>query len=451
MTVASGPFVVTANWILPIAAPPIPNGWIAICDGVVQYVGSQLPAVYASAKRYTLNGYALLPGLINAHCHLEFSDLEAPIPAGNGFPDWIERLLAYRRSQASQPEQRFLQRQAAISSGVHESYAAGVRWIIDITTQPWEASWIATAVAEIRSRSAISLGPYAPVAVQPCIEILDIIPSRLVETLAFANEQIDAPKSDGVWERGVAPHAPYTTSLSTTQQSVQLSRDHQRLSTMHLAESVDEMEWLEKGSGRFHRLLSPIMSDDYFEKRGQISEHLKALESAPLSLIAHGNYLREGELRQLASRSQSMAIVHCPRTHAHFGHQHLESQHYPLEQRQKMGVRHLLGTDSRASNPDLNLWREAKTLRALHSSISSESILRMITSDAADFLGIAPQYGTIRYGSLGLLTAVRLSSVNQPVPLGHDLDAAYDRVLDSDTQSVPLEVVLTGQFGSISQ
>ncbi len=437
------PFAVSADWVLPIDSPPIQNGWVVIRSGLVEFVGGQLPAIFKPAIRFHLNGFAILPGLINAHCHLEFSDLKQPLPSGNSFADWIGSLLAYRRSLGNSSAASSNSKREAITSGIRESYAAGVRWIADMTTQPWERGWIAHAVESALSDLSPLFFPAAPIVMEPCVEILDIVKSKFNESHHFAAEQLSAPMSECIADIGYAPHAPYTTSLSATQKCVELSSTHRRLVTMHLAESADEIEWLKHHSGGFANLLGPILGDDYFEGLGQISEYLDVLTTAPRALIAHGNYLAEKDLHVLASRSQRMAIAHCPRTHRHFGHLHDSLQKYPLAGRISLGVRHLLGTDSRASNPDLNIWSEAKQVHENHPDVSSKKILNMITHDAANFLGIEERYGTVRSGIPALLTAIKLESEFQSSRKSFTSDQVYDVVLGPKTTSAPLELVLS--------
>ena len=222
-------FVVAADWLIPVVSDPIPNGFVVIARGRIQFVGSELPAMYHSARRFDLAGFAILPGLINSHCHLEFSDLEQPIPAGGSFPAWIRRLLAYRKSQNDDSEQTAIARQKAIMRGVRESYETGVRWIVDMTTQPWEAGWVQDAVSEILAGLPLGLAPTGPIAIQPCVELLDIAQDRLEATLAFASKHMNAPESEAFGRMGLAPHAPYTASRNVTELAVTRSRSEHRL------------------------------------------------------------------------------------------------------------------------------------------------------------------------------------------------------------------------------
>ncbi len=434
-------FVVAADWLIPLDSEPIPNGFLVIAEGIIQFVGNQLPDKFLSATQFSLAGYAVLPGLINSHCHLEFSDLNEPIPSSDLFPDWIRRLLDYRKLQYDRFEQSTIARRNAIRSGIRESYQMGVRWIVDMTTLPWDAAWVEDAVSEILSGLAPGLAPKGPIAIQPCVELMDINQHRLEETLAFADSQMNPSESLG--RIGYAPHAPYTASRRLTQLAAARSRTEHRLVTMHLAESMDELEWLENRKGSFSDLLVPVVSDTYFNEMGQISEHVQMLTTAWRATIAHGNYLSRNDLSELATQSHTMAIVHCPRTHRHFRHRHAGSQRYPLAERVTSGVRHFLGTDSRASNPDLNLWGEAQRVRAEHPSMASLEILKMITTDAAEFLGIVERCGAIRVNQPSTLTAIKLSGkISSPSPLAN-WNRVYDAVLASDTVSAPLEMVLS--------
>ncbi|MEQ1828488.1 MAG: hypothetical protein ABL921_21175, partial [Pirellula sp.] len=148
---------VAPDWLLPLDSMPIRNGYLVLHHGRVDFVGCELPLKYRTTRKVELRGYAVLPGLVNAHCHLEFSDLLEPIPAGPTFPDWIRRLIDRRKAGAGDPNEQIDCRRAAVVKGLAESYACGVRWLVDMTTQPWDPDWLA---ADRR------------MVVQPCIEMM---------------------------------------------------------------------------------------------------------------------------------------------------------------------------------------------------------------------------------------------------------------------------------------
>jgi cytosine/adenosine deaminase-related metal-dependent hydrolase len=433
--------VLVPEWIVPLETPPIHHGYLAISRGTVAYFGNELPVPFASTPRIEMPGVAILPGLINAHCHLEFSDLMEPIPAGDSFPSWIRSVIHRRRAVAVNSDQERELRRQAIEQGLEESYACGVRWIVDMVTSPWDCHWVEDWSSQrmllvSKTTNAISLPK--PIEVQACIEMMDAVPGRWdLQRTWFDRILHDSSCEMSSW-LGLAPHAPYTTSLSVTQDAVELSRELSRVVCMHLAESRDEMAWLSHRNGPFYELLQALATTQYNAQQRSVAEHFLALQQAWRALVVHGNYLGEHELHELEMNSDAMAIVHCPRTCSHFRHVFENDHRYPMHERLAKGIRHLIGTDSRASNPDLNLWREAQFLRQHNPDLQAEWILRMITSEAAAFLGVAERVGTLRCGRPANLTAVDSYDRNA-VP-----DTLLDALLATCTQSQPLEWVQQG-------
>lgn len=420
---------------------------MVVSKGTIVHIGAELPQSFSAVNVLKLPSVAILPGLVNAHCHLEFSDLNEPIARGDSFPDWIRRVIQYRMAAILTPEERLAARRNALAKGIVESYSAGVRWLIDMTTQPWDASWIQHGTESLTSNCSTLatmawLPSSAPITIQPLIELIDISPQRRDQTIAFLNEQLSLSSHANIARIGIAPHATYTASTKLTEYAASLSAEQQRIVSVHIAESIEEMQWLESHAGAFHPLLSQLVADDYFETLGSITDRLSSLSHAWLALIAHGNYLSNDQLELLSQARNTMAIVHCPRTHAHFGHRHESSAIYPLQERIALGVRHLLGTDSRASNPDLNLWTEAQMLHATHPNVSSSTIVRMITTDAADLLIDGKDYGYLRLGSPAKLTAVRLASdsASQSASGVIAQEQIYDQLLSPQTTTRPLEL-----------
>ena len=136
---------------------------------------------------------------------------------------------------------------------------------------------------------------------------------------------------------------------------------------MHLAESREELEWIHSNSGPFREILGEAGAARSREgQRSSILDYLELLAGASRALVVHGNYLTDEELDFIAARAATMAVVYCPRTHAFFGH-----QPYPLARMLEMGVPVALGTDSRASNPDLSVLAEMQFVAAHHPDVSA--------------------------------------------------------------------------------
>jgi len=119
--------------------------------------------------------------------------------------------------------------------------------------------------------------------------------------------------------------------------------------------------------------------------------------------VIHGNYLQSDEIDFVAQRSDRMAIVYCPRTHAFFGH-----DKYPLQQMLDTGVVLALGTDSRASNPDLGILEEMRFVAKNHPDVPLSTILSLPTSSAAQALGCESIRGSLHAGKRADFTVIRL-------------------------------------------
>jgi len=134
--------------------------------------------------------------------------------------------------------------------------------------------------------------------------------------------------------------------------------------------------------------------------------------------VVHGNYLNSQEIEFLAARPKKMSVVYCPRTHAYFGH-----SRYRLAEMIDQGVTVALGTDSRASNPDLNLLSEMRYIARHHSELPPDEIVRLATLCGATALGCESQRGSLEAGKQADLAVVGLPQRESP---------PYELLLDCD-------------------
>ncbi len=356
-----------ARWVVPICEPPIENGVVEIEGDRIAAVRQARPGDPAGED---LGDAAILPGLINAHTHLEFSLLEEPLGApGMSLPEWI-RLVISQRGNAG--EER---RTAAIEAGLAESLAAGVTGVVDIAT------------------TASYPRPDRAPRVLPLCESIGFSTARVDSALAAVEESHAALSRHGT--AGWSPHAPYTVHPRLVERIVDTAVRTGSLVAMHLAESREELQLLRDGDGPFRDLLEErSMWDGDSIPRGRTPlDYLQQLARAPRALVVHGNYLSEEEIAFCAAHRDRLSVVYCPRTHAFFGH-----EPYPLEQMLAAGVRVVAGTDSRASNPDLSMLSELRELWRRHPGLEPSAVLRMATQDAAASVGWAGDCGELRCG-----------------------------------------------------
>lgn len=372
-------FSLRAHWVVPVDGNPIEGGTVTIADGQIVALGTQPEGPIEDLGEVTL-----LPGLVNSHTHLEFSELEQPLgQPGMTLPAWIQQVIASRGTKHRDP-------QRAIAAGLQESSRLGVTTIGDIATE---------ITANIAADQPQVIGFQ---------EVIGFSSARHDSVLTDVKHRLAASGLDS----GISPHAPYTVHPILLEHLIDLACKHKIPVAMHLAESPEELQLLTDGTGAFQKLLEErsMWDNEAIPAGSRPLDYLKSLARAPRAIVVHGNYLDLEEIEFLASQRERMSIAYCPRTHAYFGH-----SPYPLSQMLTAGVRVALGTDSRASNPDLNLLSEMRHIAQHHPQVSPEQILRMGTLSGAEALGLANTTGSITAGKWANLTAVpRTSSTDDP-------------------------------------
>lgn len=366
-------FALQARWVLPITSPPIEGGIITVSDQRIVAVGTKAEA---GAKVQDLGDVVLMPGLVNAHTHLEFSDLAEPLGKPNSaLPDWIRLVIANRKQQVDPV--------AVVEAGIAESIRSGVTSIGEISTSPFQGH--------------SSLTEPEVVAFQ---EVIGFSAARVESVLVDLKERLSAKSL--VSRLGVSPHAPYTVHPNLLEKLVELAVERRLPVAMHLAESNEELQLLQENAGPFRELLEErsMWDETVFATTRRPLDYLRVLCKAPRALVVHGNYLSRDEMTFIASHQQ-MTVVYCPRTHAYFGH-----SKYPLQEMLDCGVSLAIGTDSRASNPDLRLLAELRHVAQAFGVISPQEIVALGTIRGAKALDLTQDVGSLEVGKLANLTAI---------------------------------------------
>jgi len=352
----------------------IPDGRRLLSPGILEVAHGEIVSVRegTDADAVPLGDVALIPGLINAHTHLEFSDLAAPLLPGGTFPDWIRAVIGARQSRRSDPR-------AAIDRGWQEARRTGTIAVGEIATADDTFDRLRRAEGRgVVFREVLGLRD-------------DAVASGLADARRFL-DSVAAPAAPLL--RGLSPHAPYSLHPDLLRGLIELAAERQAIVAMHLAETREDLELLQFRRGGLADLLRGLglwraeLWDDFPEPL----DYLRLLSRAARALVVHGNYLSPAECDFLATQPQ-MSVVYCPRTHAAFGH-----PPHPWQALQERGVRVVVGTDSRASNPDLSLFRELQHLHAIAPQVSPGALLRMATVDAAAALGLDDRLGTLAPG-----------------------------------------------------
>jgi len=391
----NGRFTVRARYLFPCDGAPLRNACLTVHNGRIVAVG---PA--DAANVVDLGQVAILPGMVNAHTHLEFSKLSHPLGSQEmPFSDWIRRVITWRNEQRTDFKDSDNWRYPAIRVGIRESIVAGVTTLGEIATLPDEP-----------------LDRYADLSGVAFLELLGLRDETHAALIATAERFAASFPSSRPSRPGLSPHAPYTVSPKLLERIVQLSAREQLPVAMHLAETRDELELLDAASGPLFELLRDLgaWQTGAIPLATRPLHYLESLAKAHRSLVIHGNYLVHAEIQCLARHRDRMSIVYCPRTHAYFGH-----DRYPLAEMLAAGVRVAIGTDSRASNPDLSLLDELRFVARTHPEVAPDEILRMGTIAAAAALGIDARLGSLAVGKHADLVILPIGDVEPADP--HEL------------------------------
>ena len=377
MTAEPKPIALRARYVFPVAGPPIADGTVTIHGSKIVAVGA--PA--AGSAVVDLGDVAIVPGLVNAHTHLEFSDLSEPIGRpGMSLPDWIGHVVAHRRAAAADVP-------TAISRGLQESLSCGTTAVGEIATG--EARQIAARYVDSPIAAVVFRESIAPRA--------DRVPAAVAEA-----EQYLVSQNTAKLQLALSPHAPYTVHPRLLEAMLDLARRFAAPLAMHLAESREELKLLECGTGPFRAMLERLDAWDPADARlPRILNYLERLAAAPRVLVVHGNYLSADEISFVAERANRMSVVYCPRTHAYFGH-----DAYPLSEMLAAGVSMALGTDSRASNPNLNMLEEMRFVALRHPDVSPAAVLELGTLAGARALGLEGSMGSLEAGKQANLAVI---------------------------------------------
>nr|WP_236649143.1 amidohydrolase family protein [Rhodopirellula sp. SM50] len=368
--------IYTAGWIFPICRPPINGGFLRVVDDRIVEIGALSDGDYRRQAVVDLGDVAVLPRMVNAHTHLEFSDCQTPIgQPGIALSDWIGSVIAARGVATTD------QRRDCIAGGIAESVAAGVGLVGDIATTP--SAYPADAGASIVSFA----------------EVLGLSDDRADERFRSAQTHSDSVAVTPSIDFGVSPHAPYSTPPDLIRRCVDLAKQRGAALAMHVAESPDERTLLRQGSGPFADALrtAGLWPEGLFPWAGSqpLIDLIGWLAEAPRALLIHGNDLQDDEIERISQHPQ-LSVVYCPRTHHFFGH-----PRHGVQKLLDADIRVAIGTDSRASNPDLSVWKEVRFLLDHRPDLDPHAVLEMATLAGSDaLLGAGSQFGRIQPGRI---------------------------------------------------
>ncbi|MBV9492040.1 MAG: amidohydrolase family protein [Verrucomicrobia bacterium] len=341
----------------------------------------------------------VLPGLINAHCHLDYSLMRGAILPSRSFSHWVGRINALKGLFSDNDYVR------ATELGLAELQRHGTTTVLNVAAIPQ----ILPRLTAPRLRTYMFL------------ELIDVRPRPGDDDYAFGSWLIFEPEArPALGGFGLSPHAPYTASAPLYRLALECTQRFGWPLTTHVAESDEEFNMFTERRGPLFELLQKIGRP--MDDCGGITPLRHLLQSGsvgPESILVHLNRVDQEDLDWLSRPEwQRLTVVHCPKSHRFLHH-----SRFPLEALRERGINVALGTDSLASNDSLNLFAEMRTVLRNYPLLSAEAVLRMATVDAARALGLEHELGSITPGYLA-------DAIGLPCPT-EMLDFPYELVLQN--------------------
>ncbi|MCU0574169.1 MAG: amidohydrolase family protein [Syntrophobacteraceae bacterium] len=375
-----------ASWLVPVSSPPIEDGAVLVhgerivSAGDYGTVRSQAPA---GTCEHDHGSAALVPGLVNAHTHLELTGFAGLIPLPQpGFPAWLGKVFEHRSAFSIESMRR------SIDQGLHQLTASG------------------TAICgDINNGSCLEPAPKTSGASRHVFfEVLGFDRQGLTDAVGLDMLNAFAASARRSPAMSLAAHAAYSTSPEVIRDAKGWCRRTGRVFSIHAAEHAEEVEFLRSGRGFCRELLQglgrwaarwspPGMSAlAYLDRLGVLDRQ---------TLVVHAVHF-DGEDWEIARR-RGISVCFCPRSN-----HNLSAGPPDIPRALGLGLVAALGTDSLASNTDLDLFREAVFTLDQYPGLSPEAVLAMITLGGATAIGQAQSFGAIEAGKSSRLLAVAI-------------------------------------------
>ena len=384
--------------LVPMNGAPIENGAFVVGGSILVEVGcaDQILRSHTGAV-IDLGEVAVLPGLINAHCHLDYTLMRGAILPARSFSYWVGRINALKRSFTDNDYIRSMQ------IGFAELQQNGITTVLDIVANP----------------QIFPFFPSTPIRTWFCLELIDVRPRPWIDKNAFGSWLFFSDKAKPNGGFGLSPHSPYTASSNMYELALKCAHMLNMLVTTHVGESREEYEMFAGNRGALYDFLAGLgrpMADC-----GATSPLRHLIDNRLISedcILAHLNELDNRDLELLAnSRWRTLNVVHCPKSHRFLHH-----RRFPMEALLKRGLNVCLGTDSLASNDSLNLFSEMRTARKNYPTLAARNLLEMVTVRPARALKMERSLGKIASGHLADLIAI---------PFTGGVDAVYDAIIEN--------------------
>lgn len=380
----------SADWVFPVSIAPIENGVVSVNEaGEIQEV---LTAAAAQQRQIKVNKHkgAIVPGFVNTHCHLELSHLFGEIPERTGLVEFVQTVIKSRSADAD-----------AIQSAMHSAdqrlFNNGIVAVGDISNQ--------IISKEIKQQSKIYYHTF--------VEALSFNPDRAAATMDYA---IEIKRQFAPLPATVVPHAPYSVSPELFALINTSAEEDEAFISIHNQETTHENEFFETKSGNFLQLYQFLgLNLSFFKPSGKTAlQTWLPYVKKQKTLLVHNTVTSKADITFAKQHHGNLYWCLCPQANLY-----IENTLPDVELFISEDLKITLGTDSLASNHQLNILAEMKTLQSLK-KVEFEKLLQWATINGAEFLGLEDIFGSIEVGKSPGLNLIQLSK---------DFEIESDRVI----------------------
>lgn len=378
--------ILTADWVLPVVGRPVRGGAVLTRASHIEMVGP-LEEIEAAAPKDPVerfDGCVIMPGLVNAHAHLSLTvlgGLVPPMPMRPFLKQVTTAVLAMSADDFA----------ASAALGALQSLRSGVTCVGDIAYGPESLA----ACADVGLAGVYFW------------EVLGVDATDLSGELAKREFPAEVGScATGRARCGISPHTPYTSGPALLQAAWRMSQRHGVAFALHVAESPAERDLMLAGTGPLGETAGRLAHGFRVPHVGSIA-YLEGLGVLKDAIAVHCTNLEPGDARRL--KKNVRGVVLCPRSNEYLG-----NGAPPVAELSSAGLCMAVGTDSAASNSDLDLWEEARVLRALDRTLPSRRMVAMLTHDGARTLGLDDLCGALAPGLQADIAVVRTDETSDP-------------------------------------
>ncbi|MGN8059582.1 amidohydrolase family protein [Pedobacter sp. 22163] len=370
----------SADWIFPVSSPPIKNGVVVVNpDGEIEEVLTQEEAM-SLGLAITKHKGSIVPGFINTHCHLELSHMLGQIPEQTGLVEFVQSIIKSRQGDIEEIK-------TAMYAADRKMFENGIVAVGDISNQI----------------SSIEVKEHSKIYYHTFIEVMGFNPGR-------ANAIMDDVKkikhTFGTLPTSIVPHAPYSVSPELFGLiKVEAEKDNAFIS-IHNQETKDENAFFENKSGGFLALYKFLGLDISFfapTKKTSLQTWLPYIKEQK-TLLVHNTVSSRADIAFAKENNNNLYWCLCPQANLY-----IENALPDVDLLIEENVKITLGTDSLASNHQLNILSEMITLQK-YKQVTFEKLLSWATINGAEFLELDQQIGTIAVGKKPGLNLIQLSA-----------------------------------------